>query len=270
MPVDAYTVSCAPRSGASSSTSAIGPDVAHDRHAAARWRSTAAPATTATTPPRPTRPSRVNFDGGIGLDTASYFSPPPASTWPSTWRPGDGRPGDDDRIFRDVESIIGSQLRRRARPAATARCSSSGLDGDDGSPAAPARRRSLGGEGNDHIDARDGAADSDRLRRPAARPAVVDLGAEASITGCAESPAVARWEAGDPPASHPSPRASFTTGVLPAPLSRRAAPGYGARRAALHPRAGPGGRARTARREGARAARAAARRARARRSPRRR
>ena len=43
-----------------------------------------------------------------------------------------------------------------------------------------------GGEGNDRIDARDGAADSVDCGGQPFDAAVVDLGAEASITRCAD------------------------------------------------------------------------------------
>ena len=53
-------------------------------------------------------PSRVDFDGGIGTDVANYFFATTGVRVSVDLSAGDGRPGDDDRIRRNVETVFGS------------------------------------------------------------------------------------------------------------------------------------------------------------------
>ena len=130
-------------------------------------------------------PSRVGFAGGIGLDTASYGLATTGVRVAVDLETGDGRPGDDDHIFRDVENVLGSQfddiLIGSHRTALL-----SGLDGNDRITGGIAEEVLSGGWGTDMIDARDGAPDSIDCGGQALDRAVVDIGAEASITRCAE------------------------------------------------------------------------------------
>ena len=97
----------------------------------------------------------------------------------------DGRPGDADRIRRDVESVLGSQfgdvLAGSYRTVQLA-----GLDGDDQITGGTGAEVLSGGRGNDRIDARDGAPDTVDCGGQALDRAAVDVDAEASITGCAD------------------------------------------------------------------------------------
>src|SRR6185312_12530477 len=54
--------------------------------------------------------SRVRYSGGIGLDTASYGLATEGVRVAVDLEAGDGRPGDDDHILRDVENVLGSQF----------------------------------------------------------------------------------------------------------------------------------------------------------------
>jgi hypothetical protein len=99
--------------------------------------------------------------------------------------PGDGRAGDDDRIRRDVESVFGSQF-SDVLVGSDRTTQLLGLDGDDVITGGIAAELLSGGWGNDRIDARDGAADSVDCGGQALDRAAVDLGAEASVTRCAE------------------------------------------------------------------------------------
>jgi hypothetical protein len=130
-------------------------------------------------------PSRVDFSGGIGRDLANYFFATTAVDVSVDLEAGDGRPGDDDRILRDVEEVVGSEFgdvlvgsHRTERLM--------GGDGDDHITGGAAGELLLGGYGNDRIDARDGAADTVDCGGQLLDRAIVDLGAEASISGCAE------------------------------------------------------------------------------------
>jgi hypothetical protein len=96
----------------------------------------------------------------------------------------DGRPGDDDRVFNDVEAIVGSQF-DDVLTGGKHTLQLSGLGGNDAITGGAGAEQLLGGEGSDRIDARDGAADAiDCGGAPFADLALVDL-TEASITGCA-------------------------------------------------------------------------------------
>jgi hypothetical protein len=130
-------------------------------------------------------PSRVDFDGGIGLDVANYFFATAGVHVSVDLEARDGRPGDDDRIRHDVESVFGSQFADvLAGSHRTGRLA--GFDGDDHITGGTGAELLLGGDGQDGIDARDGAPDSVDCGGQLFDWAAVDLGAEASITGCAE------------------------------------------------------------------------------------
>jgi Ca2+-binding RTX toxin-like protein len=129
--------------------------------------------------------SRVSYAGGIGLDTASYGHATTGVNVAVDLEAGDGRPGDDDRIFRDVENVVGSQfddvLIGSYRTAQL-----SGLDGSDQITGGTAEELLSGGWGSDRIDARDGAPDAVDCGGQLFDRAAVDIGAEASIIRCAE------------------------------------------------------------------------------------
>ena len=130
-------------------------------------------------------PSRVDFDGGIGMDVANYGFATAGVHVSVDLSAGDGRPGDDDRIRRNVESVLGSQFADvldggpRAEHLA-------GLDGDDRITGGAGADVLSGGRGNDSVDARDGEADAVDCGGQTFDWAAVDVDAEASITGCAE------------------------------------------------------------------------------------
>jgi Ca2+-binding RTX toxin-like protein len=128
--------------------------------------------------------SRVDFAGGGGLDTANYFFATAGVAVAVDSSAGDGRPGDDDRIRSDVETVIGSVFDdllaggRRTQQLL-------GMEGDDRIVGGSGSELLSGGDGNDRIDARDGAADTVDCGGQALDAALVDA-AEASITGCAQ------------------------------------------------------------------------------------
>ena len=130
-------------------------------------------------------PSRVDFAGGIGLDVANYGFATAGVDVSVDVEGGDGRPGDDDRIRGDVETVFGSRfadvLGGGARTVQLA-----GLDGDDDIAGGAGEELLSGGPGNDRIDARDGAADRVDCGGQALDRAAVDIDAEASIAGCAQ------------------------------------------------------------------------------------
>ena len=130
-------------------------------------------------------PSRVDFDGGIGFDTANYFYATAGVHVGVDLEAGDGRPGDDDQIRRDVESVIGSSFADvLVGSPRTTRLS--GEDGDDRITGGTGPEQLLGGDGQDRIDARDGTADTVDCGGQMFDRAVVDRDAEAAITRCAE------------------------------------------------------------------------------------
>jgi Ca2+-binding RTX toxin-like protein len=129
-------------------------------------------------------PSQVRWIGGVGLDTVSYGLAETGVSVAQDLEAGDGRPGDDDRVFNDVEAITGSQF-ADALTGGKHTLSLRGLDGDDAITGGTGAEELFGGRGSDRIDARDGAADTvDCGGQPFADLALVDLN-EASITGCA-------------------------------------------------------------------------------------
>ena len=183
MPLDAYTVSCSAVRRVELDLG-VGPDVAridtrqeveieggagNDRYVATGTDT----------------PSRVTFSGGIGLDTANYFFATAGVDVSVDLAGSDGRPGDDDRILRDVESVIGSNF-ADTLTGSHRTLQLSGQDGDDVITGGAEAEILSGGEGNDRINARDGAADSVDCGGQTFDAAVVDLGAEASITRCAD------------------------------------------------------------------------------------
>jgi len=184
MPLDAYTVSCAAVRRIALDLG-IGTDIAridtphpveldggagNDRYSAA--------ATGA--------PSRVNFAGGIGLDTASYGLATAGVDVSVDLEARDGRPSDDDRIRRDVESVVGSNFADVLTGSPRTQ-QLSGLEGDDVITGGTSAELLSGGRGNDRIEARDGAPDTvDCGGQPFFDRAAVDINGEAAITGCAE------------------------------------------------------------------------------------
>ncbi len=130
-------------------------------------------------------PSRVDFDGGIGLDVANYGFATAGVHVAVDLEADDGRPGDDDRIRRDVESVLGSQFADvLAGDPRTERLA--GFDGDDEITGGTGAEALSGGLGDDRIDARDGAPDTVDCGGQDLDWAAVDVDAEASITGCAQ------------------------------------------------------------------------------------
>jgi Ca2+-binding RTX toxin-like protein len=129
-------------------------------------------------------PSRVDFKGGVGLDVANYFFATAGVRVSVDLEAGDGRPGDDDRIRRDVESVFGSQF-ADVLAGSPRTVQLAGFDGDDVITGGTGAEALSGGDGNDLIDARDGAPDTVDCGGQALDRAMVDVGAEASITGCA-------------------------------------------------------------------------------------
>jgi Ca2+-binding RTX toxin-like protein len=127
----------------------------------------------------------VDFAGGIGLDMANYFFASAGVNVAVDLEAGDGRPGDDDRIRRDVESVVGSSFADvLAGSHRTTRLA--GSDGDDRITGGSGPEELSGGPGADRIDARDGTADTIDCGGQTLDRAVVDFGAEAAITGCGE------------------------------------------------------------------------------------
>ena len=130
-------------------------------------------------------PSRVDFDGGIGLDVASYFFATAGVHVSVDREAGDGRPGDDDRIRRNVETVSGSAFADVLAGGPGAELLM-GRDGDDQITGGAGEDVLSGDEGNDRIDARDGEPDTIDCGGWLLDWAAVDIDAEASITGCAE------------------------------------------------------------------------------------
>jgi Ca2+-binding RTX toxin-like protein len=130
-------------------------------------------------------PSRVDFDGGIGLDVANYFFATAGVEVSLDLEAGDGRPGDDDQVRRDVETVLGSQFADAlAGSPYTTRLA--GNDGDDQITGGSGQELLSGGDGQDRIDARDGTPDTVDCGGQLLDWAAVDLGGEASVTGCAQ------------------------------------------------------------------------------------
>jgi Ca2+-binding RTX toxin-like protein len=127
-------------------------------------------------------PSRVEFDGGFGVDVANYFFATEGVRVGVDGKPFDGRPGDNDRIDRTVETVFGSQFddvltgtQREQRLL--------GFDGDDQIAGGPAEDVLDGGDGQDRIDARDGELDTIDCGGELFDQLTADP-VEASILGC--------------------------------------------------------------------------------------
>jgi hypothetical protein len=129
--------------------------------------------------------SRVDFDGEIGLDVANYFFATAGVEVSMDLEAGDGRPGDDDRIRQDVETVLGSQY-ADTLVGSPYTMQLAGNDGDDRITGGSGQELLSGGDGQDRIDARDGAPDTIDCGGQMFDWAAVDLDLEASITGCAQ------------------------------------------------------------------------------------
>jgi Ca2+-binding RTX toxin-like protein len=130
-------------------------------------------------------PSRVDFDGGIGMDVANYFFATTGVDVSVDLSAGDGRPGDDDRIRRNVETVLGSAFADVLAGSHEAE-QLLGLDGNDQISGGAGEDVLSGGDGNDRIDARDHEPDAVDCGGQLLDWAAVDLDAEASITRCAQ------------------------------------------------------------------------------------
>jgi len=130
-------------------------------------------------------PSRVDFDGGIGTDVANYFYATAGVRVSVDLSAGDGRPGDDDRIRRNVERVFGSAFADALAGGPGAELLM-GFDGDDQITGGAGEDVLSGGPGNDRIDARDGDPDAVDCGGWLRDWAAVDIDADAFITGCAE------------------------------------------------------------------------------------
>jgi len=129
------------------------------------------------------KPSRVDFDGGFGIDTANYFYATEGVDVGVDGMPFDGRPGDNDRIDRDVERVVGSEFADML--TGTERDQQLfGSDGDDQIAGGPGQDMLHGGPGNDRIDAVDGELDTIDCGGWLLDQVMADP-VEASIVGCA-------------------------------------------------------------------------------------
>jgi Ca2+-binding RTX toxin-like protein len=127
-------------------------------------------------------PSRVEFDGGFGVDVANYFYASEGVRVGVDGMPFDGRPGDNDRIDRTVETVLGSQF-DDVLVGTSREQQLFGFEGDDEIAGGKGRDVLDGGRGNDRIDSRDGELDTvdcggGLLEQLTADPV------EASIVGC--------------------------------------------------------------------------------------
>jgi Ca2+-binding RTX toxin-like protein len=183
MPVDAYSVSCAPSVRSIDVDLGAGADVARvatskpveveGGHGRDRFHAGTGDG-----------PSQVRWSGGIGLDTISYGLAAIGVDVAVEEPAGDGRPGDDDRVFDDIEVISGSPF-ADVLTGGDHTLQLAGLEGGDAITGGAGAEELLGGGGSDRIDARDGAADAiDCGGAPFADLALVDL-TEASISRCA-------------------------------------------------------------------------------------
>jgi hypothetical protein len=129
------------------------------------------------------KPSRVDFDGGFGIDTANYCYASEGVTVGVDGAPFDGRPGDNDRIDREVEIVLGSP--HADVLTGTQRSQQLfGNDGDDMISGGPASDVLNGGPGNDRIDARDGELDTIDCGGGLFVDSVIADPIETSIVGC--------------------------------------------------------------------------------------
>jgi RTX calcium-binding nonapeptide repeat (4 copies) len=184
MPLDPYSVECAGYKRIALDLN-DGPDVATIATSREVWLSGGAGNDRYTALGTATdRPSRVDFDGGFGIDTASYFYATEGVHIGVDGMPFDGRPGDNDRIDREVEIVQGSE--HADVLTGTQRSQQLfGGEGDDEISGGPAQDVLDGGRGDDRIDARDGELDTiDCGGRPFVDQLLADP-VEASIAGCA-------------------------------------------------------------------------------------
>lgn len=127
-------------------------------------------------------PSRVDFSGGFGVDVASYFYATEGVIVGVDGMPFDGRPGDNDRIDRTVETVLGS-------PHADVLTGTQrdqqlhGFDGDDQIAGGEGQDVLDGGRGNDRIDALDGELDTIDCGGGLQEQLLADP-VEAAIVGC--------------------------------------------------------------------------------------
>ena len=129
------------------------------------------------------KPSQVDFDGGFGFDTANYFYATEGVHVGVDGAPFDGRPGDNDRIDREVERVIGSQFADVL--TGTQRDQQlMGSDGDDELSGGPGQDVLNGERGNDRIDAVDGELDTIDCGGQLQDQVMADP-VETSILGCA-------------------------------------------------------------------------------------
>jgi Ca2+-binding RTX toxin-like protein len=127
----------------------------------------------------------VDFDGGIGMDTANYVYATTGVNVSVDLSAGDGRPGDDDRIGHTVETVLGSDFDDVITGSRYAEHLVGG-EGDDQITGDAGEDVLSGGRGNDRIDARDAGPDTVDCGGQELDWAAVDIDTEASITGCAE------------------------------------------------------------------------------------
>lgn len=128
-------------------------------------------------------PSRVDFSGGFGVDVANYFYATEGVRVGVDGMPFDGRPGDNDRIGRTVETVYGSP-HADVLTGAERDQQLLGFDGDDRIAGGEGQDVLDGGRGSDRIDARDGELDSIDCGGDLAEQLLADP-VEASILGCA-------------------------------------------------------------------------------------
>jgi Ca2+-binding RTX toxin-like protein len=129
--------------------------------------------------------SRVDFDGGIGMDVANYRFATAGVHVSVDLEADDGRPGDNDRIRRSVDTVLGSEFADVLTGSHDAQ-QLLGLDGDDQITGGAGADVLSGGPGHDRIDARDHEPDAIDCGGQLFDRAAVDIDAEASIAGCAE------------------------------------------------------------------------------------
>ena len=127
--------------------------------------------------------SRVDFDGGIGMDVANYGFAAAGVDVSVDLSAGDGRPGDDDRIRRNVETVFGSAFDDVLTGGPHSE-EMRGLDGDDRITGGAGEDVLMGGDGNDRIHAIDGEPDAIDCGGWLSDWAAIDIGGEASVTGC--------------------------------------------------------------------------------------
>jgi Ca2+-binding RTX toxin-like protein len=127
-------------------------------------------------------PSRVDFSGGFGVDVASYFYATESVHVGVDGMPFDGRRGDNDRIGRTVETVLGSSF-DDVLVGAEREQRLFGFEGNDTIVGGPGSDELHGGVGDDRINARDGELDTVDCGGAALDQVIADP-VEASILGC--------------------------------------------------------------------------------------